>query len=199
MTSNALRRLRVIMWSAVALIGLGMTWAIYSAPPVQVESGGTLGQGDYQLEATDGALFTPVSLAGAPSVVFFGFTHCPDICPATLAEISRWQDELGGPAHPLRVWMITVDPERDDVKALRDYLSWLPGATGVTGSRAQIDLALRAFGIAARRVDLADGDYAVDHSAPLLLFDAKGRFVEAYALRDGEAALARLREMLAAA
>lgn len=194
MTRSALRKLRFLLWSAVLMIGGAVTWTLLSGPATVDEA--ALGQGSYRLQTTSGQDFTEASLVGGPSVVFFGFTHCPDVCPATLAEIGRWQDELGPLAQGLRVWMVSVDPERDTVPVLRDYLSWLPEVTGATGSRDQIDRALKAFNIKVRRVKMAGSEYTVDHSAPILIFDASGRLVGAYGIPDGDAALARLREML---
>lgn len=195
MTSHGLRKLRLLLWSAVLVIGGAVTWALLSGPTAIDPA--RLGQGDYRLQATSGQEFTQASLIGQPSVVFFGFTHCPDICPATLAEIARWQDELGPLAPGLRVWMITVDPERDTLPVLRDYLTWLPEVTGATGPRDQIDRALAAFDITVRRVTISGSEYTVDHSAPILLFAPDGVFLQAYGIQDGDAALTRLRAMLA--
>ncbi len=117
-------------------------------------------------------------MSGRPSAVFFGFTHCPEVCPTTLGDIARWFDELGAEAGDLQVYFLTVDPERDSAQVLGDYVSRVPGVSGVTGSRAETDKAIRAFRVIARKVPLEGGDYTMDHTASVMLFDRQGNFVQ---------------------
>lgn len=180
--TNRLRALRLGLWGLVLVCGLGASWLFLSGPAQQPTD--TLGQGDYRLDTTAGAPFTQASLRGQPSLVFFGFTHCPDVCPTTLGDIGAWQQALGQLAAGLKVWFVTVDPERDTAEVLGDYVGWLPGATGATGSRAETDKALAAFRIYARKVPLDGDDYAMDHSAYVMLFDADGRFNQIVAYRE---------------
>lgn len=169
--------LRLVLWSLVALALAGVAWTAVVQPRLQTDVLSQLGRGDYQLVTTEGEPFTEDSLRGAPTAVFFGFTHCPEVCPTTLGDIATWQEELG-PDNPLKVYFVTVDPERDSIETLGDYTSWVPGVTGVSGSREEIDKALSAFRVYSRKVPLQDGDYTMDHSANVLLFDRKGRFFE---------------------
>ncbi|MFV0244530.1 MAG: SCO family protein [Qingshengfaniella sp.] len=134
-----------------------------------------LGRGDYRLVRMDGTPFTEASLRGAPSLVFFGFTHCPDVCPTTLGDLAGWQAEMGDAWAGLRVFFVSVDPERDSAEILTDYVGWLPGVQGVTGAREETDKALRAFRIFAARVPLEGDEYTMDHSSSILMFDARGR------------------------
>ena len=169
------RRIALILGAfAVAGAGLaaGSVVAVRMAGTTAAE---TLGRGDYRLETTDGAGFTEDRLRGAPSAVFFGFAHCPEVCPTTLAEVADWQAGLAGDGRALRVFFVTVDPERDTVAMLGDYVSWVPGVVGVSGARAEIDKAIRAFRIYAAKVPLEGGGYTMDHTAHILLFDARGR------------------------
>ncbi|GGL82467.1 SCO family protein [Pseudooceanicola nanhaiensis] len=166
-----------VLWG-VALVALGwFAWARLIAPTFEQSIADTIGPGDYRLETTSGGTFTEASLEGGPSAVFFGFTHCPEVCPTTLGDIATWQEELG-PDEKLRVYFVTVDPERDDIDTLRDYVSWAPGVEGVSGTPEEVEKALRAFRIYARKVPLGDGDYTMDHSANVLLFDEDGVFFE---------------------
>lgn len=159
---------------AAALAGLG--WWAMGPEARQALGPAEIGRGPYRLQSTTGAPFTQDSLRGAPSLVFVGFTHCPDVCPTTLGDIALWQDMLGPQrAADLRVYFITVDPARDTLPVLQAYISWLPGAVGVTGSQAEIDAALAAFRAFARRVAMADGDYTMEHTASVMVFDAEGR------------------------
>lgn len=166
-----------VLWG-VALVALGwFAWARLIAPTFEQSIADTIGPGDYRLETTSGEPFTQASLDGGPSAVFFGFTHCPEVCPTTLGDIATWQEELG-PDEQLRVYFVTVDPERDDIDTLRDYVSWAPGVEGVSGSPEEVEKALKAFRIYARKVPLGDGEYTMDHSANVLLFDEEGVFFE---------------------
>lgn len=180
----------------VALLAVGWyAWARLAAPAYQNVLVDMIGPGDYELTTTDGVPFTQDSLKGTPSAVFFGFTHCPEVCPTSLADIATWQEELGEGNH-LRVFFVTVDPERDTVDLLRDYVSWVPDAVGVSGTQEEIDKTIKAFKIYARKVPLEDGDYTMDHSANVLLFDADGRFFEPVGYQESyERALAKIRRM----
>jgi protein SCO1/2 len=180
-TQPAATRMRVglvVLGGLAVLAVAALLWTQVIEPRLNRSIADTLGEGDYRLSATDGTEFTEASLRGAPSAVFFGFTHCPEVCPTTLGEIAGWQEELAADGKQLRVFFVTVDPERDTTEMLRDYVSWVPGVVGVSGSPDEIAKAIKAFRIFASKVPLDDGGYTMDHSASLLLFDAKGRFVE---------------------
>lgn len=165
------------LWGLALLALNAFVWLPRAVPTLQESLTGVIGPGDYHLTTTSGAAFTEETLKGAPSAVFFGFTHCPEVCPTTLGDIAAFQEELG-PEAQIRVFFVTVDPERDQLEQLRDYVSWAPGVEGVSGSAEEIDKAIKAFRIYARKVPLEDGDYTMDHSANILLFDRDGRFFE---------------------
>ena len=131
-------------------------------------------------------------------MVFFGFTHCPDVCPTTLGDILTWQEELPESKN-MNVFFVTVDPERDTAEILADYVGWVDGVQGVTGSREEVDKALEAFRIYAARVPLEDGGYTMDHSASVLLFDRSGRYLDRIRYQEETpSALAKLRSALGA-
>lgn len=193
--ANRILWLIPVVLAAAAIAAVG--WFTFAKPTLQARAADELGVGDYQLVATDGTDFTQDTLLGAPSAVFFGFTHCPEVCPTTLSDIGVWKDEIGEEADDLRVYFVTVDPERDTGEALEAYVGWLDGALGVTGSRAEIDKAQAAFRIYSRKVDTSDGDYTMDHSAYVMLFDAEGRFFEPVGYQeDFERAVGKLRRLL---
>ncbi len=192
----ALRSLRIFLWAAVLAALVAAVW-LFVSQRLQGGERDTLGQGDYALTATDGSSFTAASLKGHPSAVYFGFTHCPDVCPTTLGDIETWQEELGPEAKKLRFWFVTVDPERDGVDMLRNYLSWNPEVVGLSGSRAEVDKAIAAFKIFATKVPLKDGDYTMDHTAYVMLFDRKGRFDTVIAYQEPtDSAVAKLRALI---
>ncbi len=134
--------------------------------------------GAFTLTDQRGAQVTETALKGTPSLVFFGFTHCPDVCPTALFEISQVYKALGPRGDQLKTFFITVDPERDTAESLKTYLdSFDPRITGLTGSREEIDRAMRAYRAFARKVPLEGGGYVMDHTALVYLMDKKGRFV----------------------
>jgi protein SCO1 len=197
-TENSRSRSLRLGLNALAVLALLLfVWFRWGADWLNSRLGADLGEGDYQLTTTEGAPFTQATLTGMPSAVFFGFTHCPDVCPTTLGEISVWQEELAADADRLRVFFVTVDPERDTAEVLKDYVGWLPNTLGVVGSRAEIDKAIAAFRIYAKKVPLSDGSYTMDHSAYVLLFDEDGQFFEPIGYQeDPTRALAKLRRLL---
>jgi len=128
----------------------------------------------FQLENQDGAPFGNAQLAGEPSLVFFGFTHCPDVCPTTLALMAQLAREPS--LHGLRMIFVSVDPARDDQRMLRQYVQAFGGGiTGLRGNDAALDPLLRGLGVARAIQPLPGGDYTVDHSATLFYTDRSGR------------------------
>ncbi|MCV6593710.1 MAG: SCO family protein [Silicimonas sp.] len=193
--SKLSRPLKFAIFGLLALNLALIAYVTLIAPRMNASVLDTLGRGDYALEMTGGETFTQASLKGAPSAVFFGFTHCPDVCPTTLGEVLAWQEDLGGET-PLQVFFVTVDPERDTLEVLTDYVGWVPGVRAATGSAEEVQKAIRAFKIFAQKVPTEDG-YTMDHSASVLLFDADGRFVETISYgTDHEVAMGRIRGLL---
>lgn len=190
------RTLNLALWlTAILLTFTLLTWR-FALPAAESAAAVELGRGDYRLQASDGTEFTEDSLRGAPSAVFFGFTHCPLVCPTTLGDIATWQEQLAAQNHQLRVFFVTVDPERDTLDRLRGFVSWMPGVIGVTGPTGETAKALRAFRIFAKRVETGGGDYSMDHAAYVLLFDRKGRFTDLISYQEDPAkALAKLRHL----
>ena len=193
-----MRSVRLLLWAAVLAAALLAGWFLVLAPRFQQTVEDNIGRGDYSLVATDGGTFSEAALRGQPSAVFFGFTHCPDVCPTTLGDIGVWQEELGADAGKVRFWFVTVDPERDTVDILRDYISWTPGVTGASGPRAEVDKAISAFKVFAQKVPLDGGGYNVDHTAYVMLFDGRGRFDRIISYQEPtESAVRKLRELIA--
>lgn len=182
------------LWGLALLALIAVAWVRVIGPKFEAGLADTIGPGDYHLTTTGGEPFTEATLKGSPSAVFFGFTHCPEVCPTSLGDIAAFQEELGD--EQIRVFFVTVDPERDTVDQLRDYVGWAPGVQGVSGTREEIDKAIKAFRIYARKVPLEDGGYTMDHSANILLFDRRGRFFEPIGYQeDLDRAVAKIRRM----
>lgn len=123
-----------------------------------------------------GTTVRPEDWIGSPTMVFFGFTWCPDVCPMTLTDIAGWLEELGPDADLLKTFLITVDPERDTPEVLAHYLSnFDPRIVGLTGPPAEIERAAADFRARFEKIE-TDDDYTMDHSAGVFLFRADGRF-----------------------
>ena len=124
-----------------------------------------------------GAPFDASRVRGHWTLMFFGFTHCPDVCPTTLGMLAQVEKMVATPPAAIapQVVLISVDPERDTPVQLASYVKYFsPTFTGVTGSTTAIDDFTRALGIPVARTKLPNGDYTVDHSAAILLFDPDG-------------------------
>jgi protein SCO1/2 len=154
--------------------------------------------GPFQLEDQDGRLVTDRDLKGRPFLVFFGYTHCPDVCPTTLFEISEVIKALGNDAGRTEAVFITVDPERDTPAVIKDYLSnFDPHLRGLTGDPAAINAAIKAYRVYAKKIPLKDGDYTMDHTAVVYLMDKDGHFVAPFNLKQTpQAAADQLRRYL---
>ena len=117
-------------------------------------------------------------------VLFFGFTHCPDVCPTTLFEVSEIFRALGPEAKDLRALFVTVDPERDTPEKLKDYLSSFdPRIIGVTGDEAAIGATEKAYRVYAKKVPTDGGGYTMDHTAIVYLMNKDGRFVAPFNMK----------------
>lgn len=161
--------------AAVAFtFGLGAWRRSGSPQPAQLP----LPIGDMAFTLTDhrGNIVTPADWLGRPTLAFFGFTWCPDVCPTTLSDISLWLEELGPDADRLNVVLISVDPERDTVPVLADYLAnFDPRIAGLTGPLTEVGRAVAGFRARFEKVP-QDGSYTVNHTSGVFLFRADGRF-----------------------
>jgi len=154
--------------------------------------------GPFKLIDQNGNTITDADIKGRPFLVFFGYTHCPDVCPTTLFDVSEVMRALGKDADLTGALFITVDPERDTPAVIKDYLSSFdPHLRGATGDRAAVDSVEKAYRVYAKKVPTEGGDYTMDHTALVYLMDKQGRFVAPFSLkRRPEDAAAYLRRYL---
>src|SRR4030095_7486300 len=154
--------------------------------------------GPFQLTDQNGKAITEKDFKGRPFLVFFGFTHCPEICPTALFEISEIFNRLGPDAEKANALFITVDPERDTPEKLKEYLSsFNPRLIGVGGDADALAAVAKAYRVYYKKVPLKDGDYTMDHTAIVYLMDKNGQFVSPFSLRRRpEEAAAELRRYL---
>ena len=154
--------------------------------------------GPFRLIDQNGEPFSDTDLRGKSFLVFFGFTHCPDVCPTTLFDISEIMRNLGKDADRTAAVFITVDPERDTPEALKEYLSSFdPHVRGLSGDLANIAAVAKAYRVYYRKVPLEGGDYTMDHTAIVYLMDKEGQFVSPFNMRrTADVAAAELRKHL---
>ncbi|MBJ3777547.1 SCO family protein [Acuticoccus mangrovi] len=161
------------------------------------EASTTIG-GPFSLTTHTGATLSDSDLKGTPFAVFFGFTHCPEICPTTLWDMSLALKELGPDADRLKVLFITVDPERDTPEFLGHYLgAFDPRIIGLIGSEAELAELGRDYHAYWEKVPTKDGGYTMNHTASVYLMDADGHFVDTIGYgEDPSTRLAKLRRLI---
>ena len=169
-------------FAASLLVGLViMLWALGGLRGVTAPA--AIG-GPFQLTDQAGQTVTDQNLKGRPTLIFFGFTHCPDVCPTSLFEISEVLKAMGSDADRVNAYFVSVDPERDTAAAMKDYLSSFdPRLKGLTGDPQAVAKVLSAYRVYARKVPLKDGDYTMDHTALIYLMDREGQFVAPFNLK----------------
>jgi len=187
---------RIVLWIAAFLASATASMGVIlmaNERPRTVAIGGP-----FELIDQDGRTVTEQVLLGRPSLVFFGYTHCPDVCPATMYDISQIMQALGPDADRARAVFITVDPERDTQPVLKDYMSSFdPHITGLTGDLDAITAVAKEYRVYFRKVATEGDDYGMDHTAITYLMDKEGRFVAPFSLkRTTEEAAADLRRHL---
>ena len=171
----------VAAFTAGLLIFLGVI--LYATGQFGGPAGSAIG-GPFKLTGGNGQPITNETLKGKPYLVFFGYTHCPDVCPTTLFEMSQMMKALGKDADRTAGLFITVDPERDTPAVMKDYLSnFDPHLIGATGDPKAIEKVEKEFRVIARKVPTENGDYSMDHSAVIYLMDKQGRFVAPFNLK----------------
>ncbi len=183
MTRSTARPLVIVTaFTASLLIGLlVMLWSMGGVRSVATPA--AIG-GPFQLTDQAGQGVTEKNLQGKPTLIFFGFTHCPDVCPTSLFELSEVLRAMGSDADRVNAIFISVDPERDTPAAMKDYLSSFdPHLRGLTGSPEDIAKVISAYRVYAKKVPLKDGDYTMDHTALIYLMDREGKFVSPFNLK----------------
>ena len=183
------RHIQILLVAAIAAAGLAAGYLVgrgpAEAPVPQLESATLFATPRalpvFSLTDQDGRPFGRTDLEGQWSILFFGFTHCPDVCPSTLATLAAARRELADlpeAAQP-RVVLVTVDPERDTAEKLRAYVAFFdPAFAGVTGTPDAIASLTAQMGVAVRQGERDEfGNYTVDHTAALFLVDPDGALV----------------------
>jgi len=195
-----LKRIRIGLWALVGLAALAGLFIALRPPadhPMASSQSMTEVGGPFTLTGTDGKPFSSEKLAGKPYALFFGFTHCPDVCPTTLARLARLRTVLGKGDQSFGIVLVTVDPERDTPAAMARYAGLFETPViALTGSAAAIGQVKKQFGVYSAKVAQPGADYNVDHTATVFLIDNAGKFAATVSPDEGDkAALAKLERL----
>lgn len=168
-----LARVRLMLWVLVVVAALAATVIFLTRG---TDNSSPAFAGEFSVQTDEGENFTEADLSGTPSLVFFGYTFCPDVCPTTLAETTAWRQALALTEDDLRILFVTVDPQRDTAEVLQQYLSAFGGQiVGLTGTEDQIEQIKSAFGAISEKADVqGDEDYLVNHTATVFMMDDDG-------------------------
>lgn len=203
---TTLGRIRLALWGLVAVAAVVAGALLLGELQQAARQGAALPGaarfgGDFTLVDQNGQPFSSADLKGKPHAVFFGFTHCPDICPTTLLEMSKHLEAMGEKAKSLTVLFVTVDPERDTPQQLKTYLSAFdPRIVGLSGSQAQVADVIRKYRVVAEKVPSSSGDasdYTMNHTATVFLFDGTGTLKSTLSWEEDEAVRQKKLERLA--
>jgi protein SCO1 len=183
--------------AAALCIGYAVSFREGAHGPAAVASIG----GPFTLVDDTGATVTEKTLAGKPYAMYFGYTFCPDVCPTTLLDLSRWIEKLGPDADKLNYVFVTVDPERDTVQSMHAYLSSFDKhIRGYTGTPAEIAQIAKAYRVYYKKVPTDDGSYTMDHSAMIYLMAPDNKFVTVIPYQEDDAsATGKLKNLAALA
>ena len=197
-----MKTLRIILWIGVAVVAAAVSYAVINknTKPQQTQQAVTPLGGPFNLVDHEGEAITQNDLLGRHHAIFFGFTNCPDVCPATLLEVASWMKDLGEDSNKLDFYFFSVDPDRDTPEIMKDYVTAFdPRITGVTGDADEMSKTLNAYKIYSNKVDLGDGDgdYTMDHSAFVMMFKPDGSFKGTISFGENdEVALEKLRRLI---
>ena len=165
-------------FAAGALVLVTAVTLLMPAPPQQKVTGQAAVGGPFSLTDQNGQTVTEAALKGKPTLIFFGFTHCPDVCPTALFEMSEIFAALGPDAGKAQAFFVSVDPERDTPAVLKSYVSsFSPQILGLSGTPEATEQIKKEYRVYSRKVPLKDGDYTMDHTAVVYLMDKTGNFV----------------------
>jgi protein SCO1 len=187
--------MRFILAGIFLLMTAGIGWVAFDW--YQKRYSGEAFGAPFTLVDQEGAPITEAAFRSQPSAVFFGFTHCPEVCPTTLFEMDGWLKQMGAEGKGIRAYFVSIDPERDTPDVLKKYVRAVSDRiTGITGEPEKVNAMAKAFGIFVRKVELEGGDYTMDHTASVLLLDRTGDFFGTIAYGENpDTALAKLKRL----
>ena len=197
-----LGKLRLILWGLVIAAAAAFAFLLTRTGPELPAPSATklplssIG-GPFTLVGANGRPFASSRLAGKPFAIFFGFTHCPDVCPTTLARLTKLRRTLGQGDDAFAIVFVSVDPERDGPDEVGAYMKLFgTPVIGLTGSAAQVERVKKTYAVFSAKAPGVGSDYGVDHTASVFLMDRAGKFVATLAPEESDAvALAKLKRI----
>ena len=176
-----MKAIRIVLWALIAVFAVTLGWLTYEWQTSQSEIASKPYGVPFELVDQSGDPITQDAFRGRPTALFFGFTHCPEICPTTLYELDGWLKQVDPDGDKIGAYFVTVDPERDTPELLGSYVAGVSDRImGISGEPAKVDEVVKGFNIYAKKVPVdvkqPDGDYTMDHTASVFLLDDQGRF-----------------------
>lgn len=197
-----MKTVRIVVWVAVLIMAGVLGWlTIGGSKTPQAAAEGPYGV-PFTLTAQNGQPISEQAFRGKPTALFFGYTHCPDVCPTTLFEMNGWMQKVDPDGTKLNAYFVTVDPERDTPEIMNQYVSNVSNRiTGISGDPAKVMDMVKGFRVYAKKVPLDEkdpnGDYTMDHTASVFLLDASGRFAGTIAYQeDPDIAVKKLENLI---
>ena len=199
MKINSVRALIIVGFSILilSLISLLLPSILKKNFQTQYSSEAKLGS-SFELIDSNGSKITEAAFVGSPTVLFFGFTHCPTVCPLALHRLSLLIEKLGKDQNKLKAYFITLDPERDTWKVLNKYLTGFNNRIiGITGESEKIKILAKSWGIYSKKVPLDGDNYSIDHTALIFLLKNNGNFLKTIDFEDDfELSLKEIKKLL---
>ncbi|MGD9740441.1 MAG: SCO family protein [Bauldia sp.] len=194
-----MQKIRYAVWAAAAVVLLIAAVVFWTTSRETPRADAVTVGGPFTLVSETGEEVTEAALRGHPSLIFFGFTHCPDVCPTALGRASAWLDELGPAAEDLEVYFVTVDPARDTQEVIATYLtSFHPDIVGLTGPVDAVHAMLDSFFVTYEEVPLDGGGYLMNHTTSFYVLDDNAEFIGTIGTMEGnDEALATIRSAIA--
>lgn len=193
-----IRLIRYGLWAGIAALSVFLVLTYISGRQTSAPKSVELGT-PFNLIDQNGAPITEAAFKGHPTALFFGFTHCPEVCPTTLFEMAGLLNTLGEEGKDLRVFFISVDPERDTPEVMKGYTAaFTDRITGITGNPEEVEKLVKSWRIYAKKVPTEDGDYTMDHTASIMLLDRDARLKSTIDYKeDADVALKKLKLLVA--
>jgi len=197
-----MKAIRLALWVLIAAMAVALGWLTYEWQRSENEFAAKPYGVPFQLVDQSGSPITEAAFRGRPTALFFGFTHCPEICPTTLFELDGWLRQADPEGGNIGAYFVTVDPERDTPELLGDYVAGVSDRIiGISGAPDKIKAVVKGFNVYAKKVPVdaqkPDGDYTMDHTASVFLLDAQGRFKGTIAWGENpETAVTKLENLL---
>jgi protein SCO1/2 len=189
--------MRTILVGIIVLLAAGVGWLTFDwyRTRLGVEAYGA----PFELVDQNGAAISEAAFRGHPTLVFFGFTHCPEVCPTTLFEMDGWLKTLGEEGKDIKAYFVSIDPERDTPETMKTYVGNVSDRiTGISGPPDKVWAMAKAYNIYWKKVDTQDGDYTMDHTASVLLLNPTGGFEGTIAYGEpADTAIAKLKRLAA--